>query len=155
MAPLITRRMILATAIAAPLASIFPNLALAASPPVFSTDGMAIHGYDPVGYFDQGKAVDGTDAHMLKWMGAMWRFASAQNMASFEADPRAFAPQYGGYCAFAMAQGAIATTVPKAWTIHDGKLYLNYSKSVRRRWKKDIPGYVTAADMHWPGVLEL
>ncbi|MEE9389042.1 MAG: YHS domain-containing (seleno)protein [Paracoccaceae bacterium] len=148
------RRQFLILPLAALGATLLPRQGFAASAPVFNTDGVAIHGYDPVGYFTEGTAVDGSDAHMLKWMGSMWRFASAENMAKFEGDPRGYAPQYGGYCAFAMAQGSIATTVPKAWTIEGGKLYLNYSKGVRRRWKKDIPGYVAAADMHWPGVLD-
>ncbi|MEE9426984.1 MAG: YHS domain-containing (seleno)protein [Paracoccaceae bacterium] len=154
MAPPINRRLILATAIAAPFAAVLPNLAMATSPPVFNKDGLAINGYDPVGYFDQGEAVEGSDAHMLKWMGSMWRFASAQNMATFESDPRAFAPRYGGYCAFAMAKGAIARSVPTAWTVHENKLYLNQSKIVRALWKRNIPEFVRDADMHWPGILD-
>jgi len=86
-------------------------------------------------------------------MGAIWRFSNPENMAAFEMNPRAYAPQYGGYCAYAMAQGAVATTVPEAWTIQDGKLFLNFSTGVRQLWKKDVPGYVAAADRHWPDAL--
>ncbi len=127
--------------------------ALAASPEVFNTNGMAIHGYDPLAYFKSGKPVDGKDAHTLKWMGVTWRFSSAKNMAAFERDPRAYAPQYGGYCAYAMSQGAVATTVPEAWTVHEGKLYLNFSTGVRGIWQTDIPGHIAAANEHWPAAL--
>ena len=117
---------------------------MAATAPVYNTDGLAIQGTDPVGYFTDGKVVDGSDEHQLMWMGAMWRFASADNMAAFETDPRAYAPQYCGYCAFAMAKGAIARSVPKAWTVHENKLYLNQSKIVRALWKRDIPEFVAS-----------
>lgn len=149
------RRQFLSYSLAAIGASMVPGLAWADSAPVFNTDGVAIHGYDPVGYFMLGDAIDGNDAYQLKWQGAMWRFSTAQNMAAFEAKPRTYAPQYGGYCAFAMSKGAIATTVPEAWTISEGKLYLNYSTGVRKRWRKDIPGNVAAADTHWPGILSM
>jgi len=150
---MIPRRIFLGLACATPmvLASLRP--ALAASPEVFSTGGIAIHGYDPVGYFTDKKPVEGSDDYQVKWMGAIWRFSNPENMAAFEMNPRAYAPQYGGYCAYAMAQGAVATTVPEAWTIQDGKLFLNFSTGVRQLWKKDVPGYVAAADRHWPDAL--
>ena len=87
------------------------------------------------------------------WDGATWHFSSAANMEMFMADPRAYAPEYGGYCAFAMSKGYIATSVPEAWTIHDGKLYLNYSVSVRRTWSRDIPSNIVLADAQWPAIL--
>lgn len=74
-------------------------------------------------------------------------------MATFEAAPETYAPQYGGYCAYAVSQGYTASTDPKAWTIHDGKLNLNYSKGVRRRWSRDIPGNIVLGDANWPNVL--
>jgi YHS domain-containing protein len=148
-----TRRTLLGYSIALPFAGLLAPLANAASPDVFNSSGVAIHGYDPVAYFNKGGAVDGSDAHALKWMGATWRFSSAENMAKFETDPHTFAPKYGGYCAYAMAQGAVATTVPEAWTIHEGKLYLNFSTGVRDLWRADIPGFVKAADGYWPAAL--
>jgi len=152
---MIKRRDVLKYAIALPAITAFARPVLASSPEVFNTNGIAIHGYDPVGYFNQGDVTDGTDAHMLKWMGAIWRFADSDNMAAFEANPHQYAPQYGGYCAFAMAHGAIATTVPEAWTIHDRKLYLNFSVSVRDRWRQDIPGFVALANENWPAALNM
>ncbi|MFT4743428.1 MAG: hypothetical protein ACI91Z_001403, partial [Yoonia sp.] len=89
----------------------------------------------------------------LMWKGAQWRFSSAGNLDIFEANPMAYAPQYGGYCAFALSKGALATTDPDAWTIYDGKLYLNYSTNVRKIWSQDIPGNIALADANWPTIL--
>ncbi len=110
---------------------------------------LAVSGYDPVAYFTQGKPVKGRSDLQHEWQGATWRFADAANLAAFKADPEAYAPQYGGYCAYAMSRGWIVSTDPEAWAIHDGKLYLNYSTGVRRTWLKDVPGYVERADRHW------
>lgn len=148
-----TRRAFLKLAVAMPIVGGMLRPAFAATPEIFNTNGYAIHGYDPVAYFTNAKAVDGKDAHMLRWMGVDWRFSNAQNLSEFEADPWAYAPKYGGYCAFAMSKGAIATSVPEAWTIHKGALYLNFSTGVRSIWRKDIPGNIEAANGYWPEIL--
>jgi len=137
------------------LAPRYSTPALAAEPPVFTglVAGVAVGGYDPVAYFTQSKPVPGSKDLTLQHEGATWRFASAENRAAFEANPAKYAPQYGGYCAYAVSQGSTAKAEPDAWTIHDGKLYLNYDKSVRAIWEEDIPGYVKKADANWPGVL--
>jgi YHS domain-containing protein len=128
-------------------------IAIAGKPAVFSNDAVAIRGYDPVAYFTAGEPTRGSSQFAADWRGATWHFANAENLARFRADPTAFAPQYGGYCAYAVSQGYTAPTVPEAWSIVDGRLYLNYSKGVRQRWNQDIPGYIRAADTNWPGVL--
>lgn len=120
---------------------------------IIGFDKLALRGFDPVAYFTEGRAVEGRDAYTLEWKGGTWKFATAANRAAFEADPAAYAPQYGGYCAYAVAQGATAAIDPEAWTIVDGKLYLNFSKQVRDTWRQDIPGYIQKADANWPGVL--
>ncbi|MEL6978351.1 MAG: YHS domain-containing (seleno)protein [Pseudomonadota bacterium] len=130
-----------------------PQIAAADEKPVFTSWGVAIRGADPVAYFKEGRPVDGSSDHELEWNGATWRFASAENKAAFEADPTAYAPQYGGYCAWAVSQGYTASITPEAWRIVDGKLYLNYSKGVQARWEQDIPGHISKADANWPGVL--
>ncbi len=114
---------------------------------------LAISGYDPVAYFTQGMPVKGKSALELDYMGATWRFASKANLEAFKDMPEKYAPQYGGYCAWAVSQGYTASTIPEAWKIVDGKLYLNYSKGVQATWEKDIPGNITKADGHWPKVL--
>lgn len=130
------------------------NPALAASPEVFSKDGLAIGGTDPVAYFRQGAAVQGQIDYALMWHGATWAFASAANMEAFEMNPDAFAPQFGGYCAYALAQGALVSTVPEAWTVHQDRLYLNFSLSVRDEWSADIPGFLALAAKNWPARLQ-
>lgn len=115
---------------------------------------LAVSGYDPVAYFTQGRPVGGHGDLEHDWNGATWRFSSAENLAAFKANPEAYAPQYGGYCAWAVSQGYTAKSDPDAWRIVDGKLYLNYSKDIQKRWAQDIPGNIAKADMNWPKVLE-
>lgn len=151
---MLTRRTLLTAAVAAaPAAAFLTRPAMAAEPEVFSEGGIAIRGADPVAFFTEGAPVTGSPDHALMWNGTTWHFASAENMELFIADPSAYAPQYGGYCAFAMASGYIASTVPEAWTVHEGKLYLNYSTSIRGRWERDIPGNIEKADANWPTAL--
>ena len=143
------------TAVVAPLSARFvhPAAAATSAPPVFSRRGAAINGYDPVAYFIQQAPVKGDTDHSSTWNGATWRFASADNKAVFDANPDAYAPQYGGYCAYAVANGYTAKTDPDAWSIVDGKLYLNYSRRVRKRWLEDVPGNIAKGDANWPSVL--
>jgi YHS domain-containing protein len=148
----LSRRSLIAALAVAPVALALP--ARAETSPVFQKDGLALGGTDPVSYFTQGQPVSGRAEHQLDWNGATWRFASAENKAAFEADPDRYAPQFGGYCAFGAASGYAAPTVPEAWTIENGKLYLNYSKGVRRRWLKDVPGYISKAEANWPGIVK-
>jgi len=114
--------------------------------------GVAIEGTDPVAYFTVGKPVAGARDLEYRWMGATWRFASAANRDQFAADPERYAPQYGGYCAWAVSQGYTAKIDPQAWRIVGGKLYLNYSKDVQARWAGDIPGNIAKADANWPQI---
>ena len=112
--------------------------------------GVAIEGTDPVAYFREGRPVEGSSEHEHEWMGAVWRFASPENRDAFAADPEKYAPQYGGWCAWAVAHGYTAKIDPEAWRIVDGKLYLNYSKDVQTQWSADIPGYIAKGDANWP-----
>lgn len=118
--------------------------------PNVDSSGLALQGYDPVAYFTDAKPVRGKAEFAARHDGATYRFASAANRDAFLAAPAKYAPQYGGYCAFGMASGYKATVEPDAWTIVEGKLYLNYNRSVRSRWSSDVPGYVRKADGHWP-----
>lgn len=129
--------------------------ALAKDPVYTGTfSSLAVSGYDPVAYFTMGKPVEGKSDLEYEWNGAIWRFASRQNLDAFKAMPEDYAPQYGGYCAWAVSQGYTASANPEAWKIVDGKLYLNYSKDVQARWERDIPGNVAKANVNWPKILE-
>ncbi len=148
-----TRRHLFTLALAVPAAAAFAPSAMAATPEVYAEGGIAVDGTDVVAYFTDGAPVAGDEAITFDYMGATWQFASEANRDAFAADPAAYAPQYGGYCAYAVSQGYTASTVPEAWSIVDDKLYLNYSTGVRRRWSRDIPGNIAAADANWPSVL--
>jgi YHS domain-containing protein len=106
----------------------------------------AIRGYDPVAYFVDGKPVAGQDAYVYEWMGAKWKFASQQHLDLFKADPEKYAPQYGGYCAYGVAQDHLVSVEPERFTIIDGRLYLNYDADVQATWRKDTAGYIRQAD---------
>jgi hypothetical protein len=114
----------------------------------------AVGGYDPVAYFTEGKPVEGKKDITFTWKGATWRFASEANRDAFKAKPEAYAPQYGGYCAWAVSQNYTAKGDPKIWKVVDGRLYLNYDARVQRDWEKDIPGHIVKADKNWPAVLD-
>lgn len=119
---------------------------------VYTSGGIAIEGYDPVAYFKAGKPVKGSKEFTAKHEGATWRFSSAANRDAFAANPQSYAPQYGGFCAWAVSQGYTAEIDPDAWKIVGDKLYLNYSPGVQRRWAKDIPGNIAKGDANWPGI---
>ncbi|MEO0499718.1 MAG: YHS domain-containing (seleno)protein [Pseudomonadota bacterium] len=125
------------------------------SAPIYTaaSDNLGAGGADTVAYFTDGRRVDGTDEFTTEWRGAEWRFASAEHLAMFEADPERYAPQYGGYCAWALADNRLASGDPDNWNIVDGKLYLNYNDEIEERWKKDIPGFIEMADINWPTIL--
>lgn len=114
---------------------------------------LAVDGYDTVAYFTEGKPIEGKKEFSTEYKGAQWRFSSAANLATFKADPTAYAPQYGGYCAYAVAQGDTASAEPDLWTIHKGKLYLNYSRSVNQTWREDMDAFIEQADTNWPELL--
>jgi YHS domain-containing protein len=131
----------------------FAAAAAAQKPEIYADRAGAIRGYDPVAYFTESRPVKGSDEHVYEWKGARWRFSSAANRERFAAAPEKYAPQYGGYCAYGVAQNYAVSIDPQAWSIVDGKLYLNYSKSVRESWNNDVPGYIRKADANWPAVL--
>ena len=116
-------------------------------------NGLAIRGTDPVAYFTQGEPVAGNSEYTYTWNDATWQFASAENRDLFAANPDQYAPQYGGFCAWAVSQGYTASIDPNAWRIVGGKLYLNYSQGIQKRWERDIPGNIRKADANWPEVL--
>jgi len=118
----------------------------------FVQSGKAIRGYDPVAYFSEGKPVKGDEKLVYNWNNANWYFSSQQNLDLFKANPEKYAPQYGGYCAYGLAEGHKAPTDADAWTIEDGKLYLNYNTDVRKMWSKEKKERIEKADKNWPTV---
>ena len=116
---------------------------------VFAPEGKAIGGFDPVAYFTEHNPVAGDPAFVYKYQNADWYFATADNRDAFKNNPEKYAPQYGGYCAFGASRGYKAPTEADAWTIENGKLYLNYNRKVRTTWDQDRAGYIKKADANW------
>ena len=114
----------------------------------------AVGGYDPVAYFTEGRPVKGDGRFVTSYKGAEWRFASAENRERFLASPESYAPQYGGYCAWAVAQGYTASGDPQRWKIVNGRLYLNYDLEVQKKWEASIPEFIQAADRQWPKLVD-
>jgi YHS domain-containing protein len=113
-------------------------------------NGLALQGYDPVAYFKQGKPSVGDAAITYRWHGATYRFSSMENRQAFTADPERYAPQFGGYCAFAVSRGTTANGDPHQWAIVNDRLFLNNNALAMSLWNEDRPGNIKAGDENWP-----
>ena len=116
---------------------------------VFNTHGVAIRGFDTVAYFTQQQATLGSPDITYDWKESTWQFGSEANRDLFVQAPERYAPQYGGYCAYAMAKGSLAPSNAFAWSIIDDKLYLNFSTLVRSIWRPNAESYIRSADKIW------
>lgn len=114
--------------------------------------GIALHGYDPVAYFTVGAPTKGNASLTATYDGASYHFANAENLAKFKANPEAFAPQFGGFCAMGVALEKKLDGDPHVWKIVDGKLYLNVNADVSVAWQRDIPGNLEKANDYWPDI---
>lgn len=131
-----------------------PASAGTSSPPVSAdSGGLGAKGYDSVAFFTEGKPVKGSAAHQLEWNGAKWRFASAESLARFKAAPERYAPQFGGYCAWAVSQHYLAPGDPRYWKVVDGKLYLNANARAKELWEADQAPAIARGHANWPAVL--
>lgn len=110
---------------------------------------VAIKGYDTVAYFQSGAALKGNESFTARWHNLTWHFLTAENRDLFETSPEKYAPQYDGYCAWAMTEARKAITDPEVWKIVNGKLYLNCSMAAYEKWIKDLPGNIKKADTNW------
>ena len=134
------------------LTGIFLSIASAAHPVASAAEerpGLAIKGYDTVAYFKLGKALKGSESFSSQWHDMTWHFSSVEHRDLFAADPGRYAPQYDGYCAWAMTESRLAITDPEVWKIVEGKLYLNCSAVAYEKWSRDIPGHIRKADAIW------
>ena len=119
----------------------------------FPNNPLAVGGYDTVAYHTQKTAVPGSSLYRVSWKGAEWHFASQANLDLFLKEPDKYAPQYGGYCAFAVAGGGTAPGDPRLWDVVNGKLYLNLSSGTQSSWRRDTPGMIQRGDANWPRVI--
>ncbi|MEH6348032.1 MAG: YHS domain-containing (seleno)protein [Bermanella sp.] len=112
-----------------------------------TSSDVAIKGYDPVAFYTQDKAVMGVKAFNYQWQDVQWQFESQQNKQAFIEQPEKYAPQYGGYCSFAVSQGVTAEINPKVWHLENKKLYLFMDEAVKAQWLKE--GGRELADANW------
>lgn len=130
----------------------FTQAAIAASPVNIDASNVAIHGYDPVAYFTDSAPIKGVAEYSVEHNDATYHFVSAQNKETFAANPEKYTPQYGGYCAYAASNGIKVDIDPEAFDVHEGKLYLNYTKKVQSIWGKNKSEYIAEANENWPKI---
>ena len=142
----------LSAAMLSPAALAVP--AFADSAPIYTPlrNHIAVGGYDTISYFS-GKPMKGNKRYTTDYKDATWRFSTRANLDLFRANPEAFIPQYGGYCAWALAHGKLAKASPKNWLVEDGKLYLNFNARVQKQWLADKDIFIREADERWPDIL--
>jgi hypothetical protein len=148
-----TRRHLLISLAVVPLTMAQTGRAIAAEPRVFQSRAGTINGIDPVAYFEGNGPVAGSQDITFDWDGATWLFSSSANRDAFAAEPDRFAPAFGGYCAYAASRGYLAPTIPEAWSIHEGRLFLNASLRARELWMAELPGVITLGEVNWPAIL--
>ena len=122
-----------------------PGLSIAGAP-------LAVHGYDVVAFFTDGKPLIGSDAFVVVHEGAAYRFASEAHAKTFKAGPERYLPQYGGYCAFGTALSKKFDGDPRFWSVIDGKLYLNLNEEIAKKFNEDQRGAIAKADAAWPKI---
>jgi YHS domain-containing protein len=159
----LSRRSVLVRALTLSVAVLASSGAALAAEPAINTlktgvfggrTDTAINGYDTVAYFTVGKPVKGLDNLVTEWMGAKWKFSSQANLDLFKGSPEKYAPQYGGYCAYGVAQNNLVKVEPDQFTLRDGKLYLNYDADIQAKWLKDPAGFIKIADAKFAGLLK-
>jgi YHS domain-containing protein len=126
-----------------------------ASPFNVDASGLALRGHDPVAYFVDGRPIPGDAQYSATHQGATYHFASAENRARFLADPDAYLPTYGGFCAMGVAMGKKLDGDPALWRIVEGRLYLNVNEAAQRHWQADIDGNIAQADENWPNISDM
>ena len=150
------RTLLAAAMIAAGPVAVSAPAAFADKDPIYTAkrSNLALQGYDTVAYFTVGEPTKGSADYTTTYEGAEFRFSSEENLSLFLAEPAKYAPQYGGYCAWAVAKGQTAKGDARRWAVVDGKLYLNYNKGIQKKWDKDRAGFITSANENWPTVLQ-
>lgn len=153
---MLNRREFFGVACGGSLAAMAPGLvplAMARENPTYVELGAAIRGADPVAFFTQNRAVEGRSTITYEWNYGTWRFVSVRHRNLFAANPERYAPQFGGYCAFALGRGMLAPTEPPAYVIHEGRLYLAFNRGTMKRFKRKLDENIAKAEKNWPTIL--
>lgn len=115
--------------------------------------GVALQGYDAVSFFADGRPAKGDPSLSARYEGATWYFSTPEHKAAFEAMPERYAPAFGGFCAYGASRGYTASVEINTWQIVAGRLLLNYSQSVRRKFDSNQAENLRKADANWPGIV--
>jgi hypothetical protein len=124
-------------------------------PPIDARAGLGLEGYDVVAYFTDHRPIKGSEAYTSEWQGISWRFVSAEHRERFAADPSRYAPQYGGYCAYAVSHGTTAHGDPNQWDVVDDRLFVNNNPLARKLWESDRSRDIRVGDVNWPLIPKL
>ena len=114
-------------------------------------EGNAVRGFDTVSYFTGQAPLPGNAKFSIVWNGAKWLFANTENLEKFRQAPESYAPQFGGYCSYAVSHGNTADGDPQAWKIVDGKLYLNYNQKTKEAWEAEQDKLIKQGETNWLG----
>ena len=113
---------------------------------------LGVHGVDTVLLTSHGAVSQGDAAHTIVHDGVAYYFASKETANTFKADPEKYAPQYGGYCTFAVALGRKLDGDPRYADIVDGKLYLFVNDAIYQKYKKNPQKTLRDAARKWPDI---
>jgi YHS domain-containing protein len=119
-------------------------------PPIDARASLGLEGYDVVAYFTDHRPIKGSDAFTSEWQGVTWRFASPEHRDLFAANPMHYAPQYGGYCAYAVSHGTTAHGDPNQWAVVDDRLFVNNNPLARKLWESQRSRNIRVGDVNWP-----
>lgn len=115
--------------------------------------GLGAKGYDVVSYFTDGTPMAGSPEFTHEYGGVKWQFVSKEHRDLFAANPKKYAPRYGGFCSWGVSQGKLFDVDPvNGWTIRDGKLYLNFNADINSTFSKDAATFIAKADKNWPSL---
>jgi YHS domain-containing protein len=115
---------------------------------------VAVSGYDPVAFFTEAKAVNGSPFISAEYQDATYFFASEEHKTLFAENPAKYAPQFGGYCAYGVSLGKLFPVDINTWQVRDDKLYLNLNADVLKKFNADLSGNVAKAEQHWPRLVK-
>jgi len=150
--------------IAAPAFAVFALLLFGAAEPALAVKqtggeyntlfaGLGAKGYDVVAYFTDGKPIPGSDQYTREYGGVKWKFASREHRDLFAQNPQKYAPQFGGFCTWGVANGKLFDVDPVAgWLIVDGRLYTNFNAELNATVAEDPEGFIVKANSNWPGL---
>lgn len=143
----------LLTAAALILLSVSPAIA-ADLVNVAGASKIAVSGYDVVAFFTDARPVHGSPSNTATYKGAIYLFASEEHRKLFAAQPHRYAPQYGGYCAYGAALGALFPVDVSTWQVRDGKLFLNLNPEIANVFNADFAGNTLKAEKNWPALVK-